>query len=61
MFYVMRFDTHTFKSCNTDNDAIAALKELEAEGVPASEIEVINGFIDEARMSVDEFHAEYGA
>lgn len=55
MFYVLNFYTHEFRSCDTVDKVVDALSYLQKAGCRSEHIEIVNGFIDDSRFSVDEF------
>lgn len=57
MFYLLDFKDHSFVSCNTEHDVADELdKRIRVYGVGAEEIEIVNGFLDGARLTVGEFY-----
>ena len=59
MFYVLNFNNHRFASCDNAVSAENNIRELLSSGVSADALEIINGFEDEERLSVEEFRTLY--
>ena len=55
MFYVLNFCTHEFRSCDTVDKVVNMFSALQEAGYKSGDIEIVNGFIDDSRFSVDEF------
>lgn len=55
MFYVLNFADHSFQTCAGTVEAVVAIQVLLQTGIDMSNLEIVNGFIDESRMSVPEF------
>ena len=55
MLYVLNFRDHSFKTCETTEEATAHIDELFAAGVTYDEITVINRLVDGCEMSMSEF------
>lgn len=57
MFYVLNFTNHQFYSCNTAEKVNEKIKDLISAGVKEYEIEVVNAYADEIRMSANEWYS----
>lgn len=55
MFYILNFDDHRFTTCNDASQAAERVSRLLAEGHSKDSIEIVNGLIDDVRLSVDQF------
>ena len=55
MFYILNFETHDFISCDNANIAESHIRKLLSAGCNVDSLEIINGFADEIRFSVDQF------
>ena len=59
MFYILNFANHQFVSCNTIAQVVVTVSGILGTGIEKDDIEIINGFADDSRLSVDEFLAKY--
>ena len=59
MFYVLNFANHQFVSCNTIAQVVVTIAGILGTGLDKDDIEIINGFSDDSRLSVDEFFTKY--
>ena len=56
MYYVLNFKTHSFTSCNTAEDVLKAIEhDVEQTDTDICEIEVVNCYPDDSRVSATEF------
>ena len=55
MFYVLNFDDHRFATCDNAPQAAEHISRMLAEGCSKDSIEIVNGFIDDVRLNVDQF------
>lgn len=61
MFYILNFKDHSFKSCDNCDAVKSVIMEMLANGTVSGpdDIEIVNGFIDYCRFSVEEFQKEF--
>lgn len=55
MFYILNFKNHQFISCNNASVVEANIRNFLAAGCSKDSLEIVNGFADEGRLSVDAF------
>ena len=55
MFYVLNFSTHQFTSCDDLMAVDNFIRRALAEGCSKASLEILNGFMDEVRLDVDQF------
>ncbi len=56
MFYILNFQTHGFIPCNSADETITCILGLLKNGAHQSDLEVINGLVEEVRFDVNQFH-----
>lgn len=59
MFYILNFADHSFQTCDGAVEAEVAIQVLLQTGVDMGDLEIVNCFIDETRMSVVEFENSF--
>ena len=59
MFYVLNFANHQFVSCDTISKTVATIGGFLWAGINKDDIEIINGFADDSRLSVEELLNKY--
>lgn len=57
MFYLLNFENHQFITCDNAARAEAEIQTLLAAGCSKDTLEVVNGFGDDSRLTVDAFRA----
>lgn len=55
MYYILNFDNHAFISCSDAAAVEARLRTLIASGCDSKSLEIVNGFGDQSRQTVEEF------
>lgn len=61
MYYVLNFSDHSFVTCSTDAEVVAAIRSMAVDGVDEGTlIEVVNCFSDDTRQSGAEFLKDLG-
>ena len=60
MFYVLDFTDHSFKSFHTTEEVTNFIKEYKDAKKDESNIEIINAYPLDIRLSVEEFIKEWG-
>ena len=55
MFYLLNFENHEFISCNSVDVVEKRINSLLNSGVPIDSIEIINGFLEDARLDFNQF------
>lgn len=59
MFYILNFEDHSFQTCHYAAEAEAVIQALFRAGADMDDLEIVNGDIDESRMSVVEFENRF--
>lgn len=59
MFYILNFVNHQFEYRHTIPEVVVAIGNILQTGIAKDDIEIINGFADDSRLSVDEFFAKF--
>ena len=59
MFYVLNFASHQFLTCHTIADVVNTVGRSLRSGISRDDIEIVNCFADDSRLTVDEFIAKY--
>lgn len=59
MFYILNFATHQFLTCHTIPQVVMAIANILKTGVDKGDIEIVNCFEDDSRLSVNEFFDQF--
>lgn len=59
MFYILNFADHSFQTCNNAVETKIAIDVITRTGTDMGDLEIINGRIEDGRMSVVEFWNQF--
>ena len=59
MFYILDFSNHSFITCHTTTEVVNFIKEYRKADKDDMDIEIINAYPEDIRLTIDEFMAQW--